>query len=160
MVRKYAALKNGIVSQVLELELEDVLNFSSKHEMILDIEDIVPIPTVGYVLEGNKLVLPQDAVSRELFEIELNNKKSEFGIKLAKDAVNRIGARNKILNKTGPQVTALLTTLIGVKHLMETGALGTARSMCVQLKTVYLEYTDIFDIIINEINIFEANFGL
>jgi hypothetical protein len=116
--------------------------------------------TVGFVLNGNKLEYPQSLSSREQFEIELNDKKSRFGTELAKDCVNKIGARNKILNKTGAQVTALLNSLIGVKMLLETGALGTARASCAQLISVYTEYADILQHVINEINVFEQSNGL
>jgi hypothetical protein len=115
---------------------------------------------VGWVLNGNKLQIPQNLSSREEFEIDLNSRKAEFGSKLSKSAVDRIGARNKILNKSGSQVISLLTQLLGVKSLLETGALGTARYSCMQLRSLYGEYADIFDEVISQINIFESNFGL
>jgi len=160
MVRKYAILKNQVITEILSLEEEQVADAARNAETIIDIEDMLPLPAIGYILNGNTLQIPQGLSSREEFEIELNNRKSIFGSELARESVNRIGARNKILNKTGAQVTALLTTLLGVKSLMETGALGTARNACNQLKYVYTEYTDIFDLIIQKINAFEATNGL
>lgn len=160
MARKYAGINNSVVTEILSLEDQDIASFITKHEMVMDVEDFTPSPSIGHVLNGNILQIPQSLSGREEFEIDLNRRKSEFGSELAKDAVNRIGARNKILNKTGAQVTALLTTLLGVKSLMETGALGTARSSCVQLKVIYTEYDDIFDRVITQINWFESKFGL
>lgn len=159
-MRKYALIKDSVVVQTIDLEDELVPALVANSEMVIDITDQLPQPAIGYVLNGNKLEIPQNNSSREQFEIDLNSRKSEFGIKLSKAAVDKIGARNKILNKSGTQVISLLTQLVGVKSLLETGALGTARYSCVQLKVVYTEYSDIFDEVINQINVFETNFGL
>jgi len=159
-MRKYALIKNGVVVQTVDLEDESVPEVISKNEMVIDITDEIPQPAAGYVLNGNKLEIPQNNSTREMFEIDLNSRKAEFGIKLTKAAVDRIGARNKILNKNGTQVMGLMTQLLGVKSLLETGALGTARYLCTQLRVVHTEYVDIFDEIISQVNTFEANFGL
>lgn len=159
-MRKYALLKNSVVIQTMDIEDDDVPGIIAMNEMVIDITDQNPLPAIGYVLNGNILEIPQNNSSREQFEIDLNSRKAEFGLKLAKAAIDRIGARNKILNKNGSQVISLLTQLIGVKSLLETGALGTARNSCVQLKSVFTEYVDIFDEVINQINLFETNFGL
>ena len=160
MGRKYALIKNYVVVDVLVIEDEDFTSFVEKNDLVIDVEDMSPQPSIGHVLNGNKIEIPQNLSTREQFEIDLNRRKSNFGKELAENAIDRIGARNKILNKNGSQVTALLTALIGVKSLLETGALGTARSSCVGLRSVYTEYTDIFDIVISEINKFESVYGL
>jgi hypothetical protein len=159
-MKKYALVNNGAVTQTIEIEEEYYSDFIKLNEMVIDITDDNPQPVMGWVMNGNKLQIPQNLSSREEFEIDLNSRKSEFGIKLSKSAVDRIGARNKILNKNGSQVISLLTQLLGIKSLLETGALGTARYSCIQLKAIYVEYADIFDEIINKINDFERNFGL
>ena len=159
-MRKYALIKNSVVIQTVDIEDDDVPGVIAANEMVIDITDQNPLPAIGYILNGNVLEIPQNNSSREQFEIDLNSRKAEFGIKLAKVAIDRIGARNKILNKNGSQVISLLTQLIGVKSLLETGALGTARNSCIQLKSIFTEYVDIFDEVINQINLFETNFGL
>ena len=159
-MRKYALINNNVVTSVVDHDEDFVSDLSSVNESVIDITDSVPMPTPGFVLNGNKLEFPQGLSSREEFEINLNDKKTEFGIKISRWAINRIGARNKILNKSGTQVITLLTQLIGIKSLLETGALGTARSSCVQLKAYHTEYVDIFDHVIAQINDFETNFGL
>lgn len=159
-MKKYALVNNSMVTKLAEVEEDGFPELIKSNEMVIDITDEVPQPTIGWVLNGNKLQIPQNLSSREEFEIDLNSRKAEFGSKLSKSAVDRIGARNKILNRSGPQVIALLTQLLGVKSLLETGALGTARYSCIQLKAVYSEYADIFDEVISQINSFESNFGL
>ncbi len=159
-MRKCALVSNGVVTKIVDVEDSEMQDLARSSEMLIDITDEVPQPSVGYILNGNTLRIPQNLSSREEFEIDLNSRKSDFGIKLAKSAIDRIGARNKILNKNGTQVAALLTQLLSVKLLLETGALGTARYSCVQLKAVYTEYDDIFNMVIDEINSFEVSFGL
>ncbi len=159
-MRKYALVNNGVVTGIIDIDPEDYSLYIKNNNMIIDITDLLPQPQLNWVLIGNALEFPSGISDREKMEIELNDKKCKFGVKLSRDAVNRIGARNKILNKSGSQVIVLLTQLLGVKSLLETGALGTARSSCIQLKMVYTEYSDIFDHVISEINVFEANNGL
>jgi hypothetical protein len=159
-MRKYAILKNYVIVAIEQLEDSDVVNRAMEVEMLIDIEDMVPTPSIGWVLNGNILQIPQNLTDREKFEIDLNYRKRTFGTELAQEAIDRVGARNKILNKTESQVSALLANLLNVKILMETGALGTSRSMCLQCKATYSEYADILDFVIEKINWFEKNFGL
>lgn len=159
-MRKYALVNNNVITKIAEIEEDGFAELIKSNDMVIDITEDNPQPAVGWVLNGNKLQIPQSLSSREEFEIELNSRKAEFGSKIAKFAVDRIGARNKILNKSGSQVISLLTQLLGIKSLLETGALGTARYSCLQLKTAYGEYADIFDEVIFQINTFESNFGL
>lgn len=160
MARKYALVNNLIITDIKILDDDQYQEEIKKNNLVIDIEDMNPQPMVRWVLNGNKFEVPQGISDREALEIALAEKKTEFGIVLAKFCVNRIGARNKILNKDGTQVTAILNSLMPVKLLLETGALGTARFMCVQLKAVYTEYADIFQHAIDEMNAFENSHGL
>ena len=159
-MKKYALVNNAAVTNIIEsVEFDYDLYIKANH-MVIDITDQSPAPQIGWVLDGNELELPTGISDREKMEIDLNRRKREFGIVISNNCIDKIGARNKILNKNGSQVTALLTSLLGVKALLETGALGTARYSCVQLKLVYTEYNDIFDYVINEVNAFEATTAL
>jgi hypothetical protein len=158
-MRKYAIVNNNVVTSIIEIEEELYSEYASKNQMVIDITES-PQTVSGFVLNGNKLEVPQGFSDREMYEIYLAELKTEFGIKLCRNAINRIGARNKILNKTGIQVVTLLNALIAIKLLLETGALGTARYNCSLLLNVYTEYTDIFQYVINEINVFEQNNSL
>jgi hypothetical protein len=158
---KYAIVSNGVVVAIKEFETDDeIREQAATGEMIIGIDDLDPQPKVNWVLNGNQLEMPCGQSSREEFEIALATKKTDFGIALARTAIDRIGARNKILGKTGAQVSVLMSQLLSVKLLLETGALGTARYACSQLKTSFTEYADIFDIIITKINQFEKENGL
>jgi hypothetical protein len=97
---------------------------------------------------------------QEKIEIALAKKKREYGLYIANECVELLGARNKILALSGSQVTSMLQALMPVKSLLETGALGTARSYLVQFKTAFPNHADIFQDGIDDINNFEAEWGL
>jgi len=159
-MRKYALVINGIVSQVLDLEDDQVMAMSMGSDAVIDIEDQNPQPVAGWILNGNILEKAQGSSALESYEESLALKKIDYGCNLSKVAISKIAARNKILKKNSTQITTLLNQLIGVKMLLETGSLGTTRESCVILKTIYTEYTDIFEYVIDQINTFERDFNL
>lgn len=55
-MRKYAILDNNIVTEILDLEDEGYIHKASYHEMLIDIEDLIIPPQVGWELRGNKLI--------------------------------------------------------------------------------------------------------
>lgn len=158
-MRLYALVNNNVVTSVQSLEDSDVAKAVSENAQVIDVEDMHPIPEVGWTLVGNKLQ-PFGELSLEELEEALARKKITSGRLFARDSIARVGARNKILAKTSQQITQLLTALSGVRALLETGALGTARDIVTQLKAGYPEYADIFDRLISEINDFESKYGL
>jgi hypothetical protein len=90
----------------------------------------------------------------------LAKKKREYGLYISNEMIELLGARNKILGLTGAQVTSMLTQLAPVRALLETGALGTARGYIIQFKSAFPNHADVFDDGINDINVFEQEFGL
>lgn len=160
MARKYALIQNNIVIAVETIDDDKIDQYSKTHQMIIDIEDIVPQPTINWVLNGNILEIPAGNSDLEKFEELLAEKKIIRGIKLARIAIIKVGARNKILKKSATQVSTLLNQLVPIKMLLETGALGTARDNCRLLKNVYTEYSDIFQLVIDDIDLFERDLGL
>lgn len=155
-MQKYAVINNNKITDIRDLEDEEYSFIAKDNQLVINIEGVSPQPQINWILNGNTLEYPKSASSVEEYEIQLASKKCEFGTQLSKDVINKMGARNKILNKSGAQVVAILNQLLGVKLLLETGALGTARASCMQLKLVYTEYEDIFNEIINKINSFEV----
>lgn len=160
MARRYAFINNNVVTDIQTLEHDELIEHLRIHQSVIDIEDMLPIPAIGHVLNGNTIEIPIGVSDRETFEYNLAIKKIDFGVRLSHICIAKFGTRNKILNKNGNQVSAILTALMPIKLLLETGALGTARFACLQLKVIYTEYTDIFDFTITEINNFEYTVGL
>jgi hypothetical protein len=104
---------------------------------------------------SHSIISEQEREERVLAKI-----KREFGLYVSNECIELLGARNKILGLTGTQVSSMLSNLMPVKSLLETGALGTARSYMIQLKAAYPNHADVFDDGIQDINEFEAEYGL
>ena len=158
-MRKHAFINNDRVTSVQLLDEEEVASASLQNDMVLDIEDMEPQPDVDWLLIGNALQ-PFTEMSEEERQICLAQKKMVVGGQISSTAIAKVGARNKMLNKTVQQITSLLSTLSGVKAFLETGALGTARDIITQVKAGYPEYNDIFDEAVQAINDFESKYGL
>jgi hypothetical protein len=66
-MRKYAILDNNIVTEILDLDDAGYVHEASYHQMLVDIQDLVIPPQIGWELSGNKLVpAANQAVSLKL----------------------------------------------------------------------------------------------
>lgn len=65
-MRKFAVLDNNVVVEILNLDDDVYQREASYHQLIVDIEDLVVTPQVGWKLSGNMLVPPNDQVNLEL----------------------------------------------------------------------------------------------
>jgi hypothetical protein len=54
-IRKYAALDENIVVEILDLDEAGCIRETSYHQMLVDIQDLVVTPQVGWILVGNQL---------------------------------------------------------------------------------------------------------
>lgn len=158
-MRKFACIIDSKVVSVKSLLEEEVSAAALLCDNLIDIEDLFPQPSENWKLEGSVLIA-FEAISPEKLEIELATKKVEIGAKIAQMAVIKVGARNRFLGKTGSEVVQMLTALSGIKALLETGALSTARGVSFAIKGSYPDYVDIFNDTINLINDFEGKYGL
>lgn len=61
-MRKYAILDNNIVNEILDLDEDGYRHEASYHQLIVDIEDLVITPQVGWMLVENKLLPPPGQV--------------------------------------------------------------------------------------------------
>lgn len=96
----------------------------------------------------------------EKSERVLAKRKREHGLYISNEMIELLGARNKILGLTGQQVATMLSQLAPVRALLETGALGTARSYMIQFQSAFPNHADIFQDGIDDVNDFEAKWGL
>lgn len=93
-------------------------------------------------------------------EIDLATRKREYGTYISQELTDLLGARNKILGLTSQQITSMLSTLMPIKTLLETGGLGTARTYIIQLQSSFPQHADIFQDGVDDINEFEQMYGL
>ncbi len=56
MARKYALINNNIVTKVEDMEEAAYRDAAKLNQLVIDINDMLPQPTVGYALTGNALV--------------------------------------------------------------------------------------------------------
>lgn len=158
-MRKHAILDNNVVVEVKSIDEQEYSELILKHQLLVDIEDMFPQPEIGWLLEGSTLI-PMEELTEEQREIQSAGKKRVEGLRISNKCIDLIGARNKILVKNTQQIVAVLTALSPIRALLETGALGTARASIMQVSASYTDYTDIFESAIDEINEFEAKYGL
>lgn len=59
-MRKYAILDNNTVTEVLDLEEESYTHEASYHQLIIDINDMIVQPQIGWILNGNCLSPPPE----------------------------------------------------------------------------------------------------
>lgn len=60
-MRKYAVVDNNEVVEVLNLEEDGYRHEASYHQLIVDIEDLLIQPEVGWIFLGNQLAPPPNA---------------------------------------------------------------------------------------------------
>lgn len=144
-MRKYALINNNLVVEIKDLSEEQYILLSSQYNLIVDINDMSPQPSVGWILSGNVLISPSGSLSQEQQLELIVGQYRKFGEELSKQLNDKVGARNLILGKTEAQISSLVNSLISVGILLEKGGLKTARAAMQQMKPSFSEYSDIFD---------------
>lgn len=161
MDRKYAIINNNVVTDIKTISDEDYGQIISQNQLMVDIDDLIPEPQLGWILDGNKLTTPQDMLDPDSADSLQQSSQRKFGSLLLPILVDMIGARNlKFTRESSPvDVVALATQMASVKLLLETGALKTARGLCYQLKALFTDYADILDYAITQITNFLVTNG-
>lgn len=160
-MRLHAILDNNIVTEILELDEALYAKEAAYHDLVLDVEDMIPRPEVGWVLEGNKLVPASAQMTQDQLDEFQQKAQRLFGLYLLPIAVDKIGARNLKLAREGTptDVAALASAMASIKVLLEGGALKTVRGICGSIKPGFPHHSDILDLVINEITAFLTNNG-
>lgn len=156
MSRMYALVNDNVVTEVLSLEDIDVPSASQSNQMVIDVDNQIPRPAVGYVLSGNTLVSPSQNMTDDEMDAFQQKSQREFGQKILSDIVDQLGQRNLKLGREGAvfSVTSLASQSASIKLLLETGALKTARTLCNAIKGSFPLHEDIFDSTISNITSF------
>lgn len=154
-MRKHAIVNDSIVSEIVYLNEDETIE-RSRYSLVIDIEDMVPSPEIGWILEGNKLMLSPSSYSLDEFDAIQQNSQRLFGEKLLKVAVDKIGARNlKLARENTPaDIAALASSMASLKLLLEGGALKTVIGLCNAVKNNFPNHTDILQSVIDEISNF------
>lgn len=153
-MRKYAILKEGFVEEIKVMSDSEVSEISN---MIVDIQDVIPEPQIGWFLLGNRLVPANiEQMSSDEYDSYQQTAQRKYGLILLPKLVDMVGARNlKLTRESTPvDVAALAGQMASVKLLLETGALKTVRGLCFSLKPIFPLHADILQHAVDEISNF------
>lgn len=138
-MRKHAFLNENLIviliKNIDEIEYaEEIKNYSA----IIDIHDDEIQPELGWVLNGNKLIPPDEYSPFLEKKLQERIKKARlFGTELVGEMVDRVGAKNLLNNKTELQIIEVATVLGPIRALLEGGALVTARTQINAAKNIF-----------------------
>lgn len=153
----YALVRNGYVLEIKDLTEEEYRVLIKAYDNIIDITNADPVPQIGWILSGNKLIeLPlKDKLAKQQLE------QRQFGADLVTKLIDLVGTKNLELAMNGSvlNVGSILSSLNSIMALLQTGALKTARTVMQQVKGSFALYSDIFDYGINEITVFLTERG-
>jgi len=147
MSRIYATINDNIVTNIISLTEEEYFEIAKQNQLIIDIEDIFPRPQIGWLLEGNSLLPNQPIVDADEADAIRQTTQRLYGEKILPELVDLMGQRNLKLIREGSSVNiaSLASQMASIKLLLETGAITTARSICLALKPSYPSHADILD---------------
>lgn len=160
-MRKHAFLKDDIVVMVESVEAEKYKEYTETYNTIIDIEDMIPQPEIGWILVGNKLESSVNSFSLDELDAIQQKAQQAFGQKILIPYINKLGARNFKLTRDGVivNVSTMASQMSLLKLLLETGALKSSRGLCGQMSSIHTNHVDILNEVIAEITNFLTNNG-
>jgi hypothetical protein len=122
-MRKYAILDNNTVVEILDLEDEGYLHEASYHQALIDIQDLVVQPQIGWVLTGNQLApSPGQMVTLNT----MIKSRIKYYQDQASELLRDLYAQNTMLGITVQQSDQMFTDYQDVLHRIREGAWPTA----------------------------------
>lgn len=152
-MRKYALLKNNTVVSVQDVTDEEYPTLAQENQQLVDVEDMSPLPQIGWVLSGNKLTPPAEAHTVEMLVQRIRAARL-FGTSLVGEMVDKIGAKNILMGKTEAEIILVVASLAGIRALLEGGALVTARSAIQAIRPKYPYLVDEMNYAVDKLNQF------
>jgi len=152
-MRKYALLEDNIVIKIDDLDDEAYQREIHKYSSIIDVEDLLPQPSVGWKLVGNKIV-PSETLSNDAkLKIKMDMR-FKFGNNLADIMVKKMSIRNVELIALGQvmNINTVIANFSGIEQALRKCAIPTAKSGIQSLSSVYTEYSNEFSYALTEIN--------
>ena len=154
-MEKHACIINNRVVEIVEiLDENDYQQFAAKYPTVLKIEHLVPQPQVGWVLNGLELEPASlENLSPEQLDTFQQTAQRQFGQKLLPDLIDKMGSRNLQLSRQfgNIDVASIASQMASIKLLLETGALKTARSVCLMIAPGFPQHEDILQYGANKI---------
>ena len=122
-MRKYAVLDENIVQEILDLDEAGYVHEASYHQLIIDIQDLVIQPQVGWVLSGNQLAPPpgQSVAIKDLVKAKIKQYQDA-----APEVLRELYATNTLLGITVQESDAMFEEYKDVLIRIREGAWPTA----------------------------------
>lgn len=122
-MKKYAFLRDNAVVSVQELSDEQFVDINKQYEMAVDVSDYISLPSIGYILSGNKVV---PAPGMELTIKDMIKARIKLYRSRAADLLVDIYASNTLAGMTTAQSDASFTLHADVIFCINEGAWPTA----------------------------------
>ena len=107
-MRKQAAINDYLVTEISMVADEDMQEYCSKHQMVLDIEDEVIQPQIGWALDGSTLA---PVVGYEMPQIEKDFTKYMKRAKVKDIIISEMASENMQRVRTGVWTVSELISL-------------------------------------------------
>lgn len=122
-MRMYAFLIDNEVVKVESIDPEQYVDVSKDYNLVIDVEDLVVCPQVGWVLSGNSLVpsAAQASNVKEMIKLRIKGYQS-----LAPELLRDMYAQNTLLGITSSQSDAVFDDYSDVILRLQQGAFPTA----------------------------------
>lgn len=158
-MRKYALINNNVVLEVADLSdtAFDNLMRTGAYSAGVDITDLVPQPTVSWLLEGNTLVPYGGDLTPEQQDRHRMRARRIFGNALCDDAIEMLSVRNRALGKTPQQVSSLISTFMPIEMALRKCALPTALGGLQQIAPSFPEYETEMNYVMEQLTAYITN---
>jgi len=157
-MEKHACILNNTIVEIVEIANENhYREVAAKYPTVLKIEHLVPQPQIGWVLNGITLEPASlENLSPEQLDAFQQTAQRQFGQKLLPDLIDKMGSRNLRLSRQfgNIDVASIASQMASIKLLLETGALKTARSLCLMIAPGFPQHEDILQYGANKITEF------
>jgi len=152
-MKKYAVLNNNIVTEIALLETEDSIAKAMVSQMVVDVDDLLIQPEIGWVLVGNE-IKPASPLSAEARLIKIMQMRFKFGNQLADLMVQKMSIRNVTLIAAGQtmNINAVIQTFSGIEAALRKCAIPTARAGIIAMSATYTDYSEEFAFALSELN--------
>lgn len=121
-MRKYALVNNNNVVSISDLTEDEYLTISKEYQLIIDIEDLVIQPQIGWVLDGNILVPKISSISLK----EAIQNKIKYFQEQAPGLLRELYTENTLLGITVQQSDQMFSDYQDVLIRIREGAWPTA----------------------------------
>lgn len=160
-MRLHAYIKSSHIEKLEEISESKWTQDINSYDAIIDIHDTIPRPMVGWRFNSSLQFESSQPLSSEQSLSLQQTSQRLYGFKLAEELTDMIGTRNLFLASQGSavNVTALLQALGGIKGLLETGALKTARGIVATIAPAYPAYQDILELALSKMTSFLQDNG-